>query len=272
MLSLLRKPFKIGVAICLLSVPFGVLRLHQSALPRRWLKADFVIREGELDELGARSSWYYFGQGTQAQVFLSEDRKYVLKVFCSKPKRFIAWRRSNPWAALSDVLLKQSLRLAMESRWEGMQVLSWHLDSVGPHETTLHISPLYSVTVNLDKYIYVIQKRGTLARDYIQALYSARDWQNLDVALASWCGRVDQRLQLGLATVDPDLGRNWGFIDQEPVELDLGSYRRIPKDSTQQSLAASEFRRRLQHWVRKHCPEYRWEETVLTPDHTKYQK
>lgn len=239
------------------------------------LKHDFKIPP-QMREIGFNSNWEtgapseeilqvlcqpftYLTHGNQSTVFVSQDEKYVLKLFRYTRSRFpliqkikcalAQWTNQKPKRDLYTKTTQtlDAAYLAYTEAQEFTQVLFCHLNL---SEGKLPVVRLGKVRLNLDRYRFVLQKR---AEPFKEALLKAKqDPQRMHHLIDSLVALIMERSALGIRNSDPNLGPNFGFLNDEAVEIDFGNYRKAP----QQPQEIANYLLRLEHWLQQNAPEY----------------
>ena len=204
----------------------------------------------------------YLSKGAQSYVFLSADQKYVLKLFrfdnCRIPlgQQFARYLRNRLHLREKYVLpfrekvpkTLMSCKLAYDLAPHLTGVVWVHLN---PRRRNL---PMISVRDRLGRlhcidpafYRFALQKKA-------QTLLSVlRKEPNLAPWIHSYQSLLSELSRLGLANLDPNMGKNFGFIDGKAVEIDFGNF------TLDFSLAAKDpehFSKRLLRWLERHRPD-----------------
>ncbi len=168
----------------------------------------------------------YIGQGAQMIVFASEDGSYVLKLFKGHHKhrfkfsRFIA-ELKNTKGAREEWTSKftdtcRRYQLAIEHLKEETGLILLHF-----HKTTTHLPVTLidrsAYRLDLSSLPFIIQKRAVMAPDYFrqnpekraQAKQTLKDF-------------FTKRIEKGFSDPRQTLTINYGFIDDTPIQLDVG--------------------------------------------------
>ena len=204
----------------------------------------------------------YLDKGAQSYVFLSADQKYVLKLFrfdsCRIPLGQRLVRLARKWAHLREKHFLP-LEVKVPKTFDSCS-LSYHLapDLTGVIWVHLNPRPIkvpfirvidrLKVSHRIDPAIYrfVIQKK---AKPFLQVLRDAPDPLPY---VRSYFSLLSKLSKLGLANLDPNMGKNFGFIDGEAVEIDFGNF------AFNHTLAAQDpeqFSKRLIRWLKQHRPD-----------------
>ncbi|MCP5506506.1 MAG: hypothetical protein H7A38_06455 [Chlamydiales bacterium] len=217
-------------------------------------------------------SYTYLASGSQSYVFLSEDGNYVLKFF--KHKR---WRLSPLLEALPLPANLEAKRL----RWKEKKNETVH-STFGscitsfrtfPKETgTLFVhlnkSPLdqtivlrdrigFKHHIELSDVEFVLQKRAIPTDHYLLSLKEEGKTEEAKEALASLLAFTFHRAQKGFSDKDPHPIRNFGFIEGEAVEIDIGGFHHDPKKDLNyfRNHEILRIERKLLPWLEENYPD-----------------
>jgi hypothetical protein len=207
--------------------------------------------------------FYYLDRGKQSFVFVSADDKYVLKFFDVK----CSWSGGMLSSLSSEDCQKKLLRLI-----HGYRIAdAYDRDYGGVLFTQIVPNPSLQLnvivtdrfgfkhTIDLSSVPFVVQKKAVPTRTVLTALLI-----NHDVSAA--CHKLRQIIDMyveehrrGLWDSDHNFMYNTGFIDDQPVRIDLG---RLSLDEEKQNpqIFAREIKKiafdRLEDWLERHFPLY----------------
>lgn len=142
----------------------------------------------------------YLARGCQAYVFLSEDKKHVLKLF----------RRRK--SVEKEHLFCKAATLAYTKAKHETALEAIHL-SPGENLPTVVLRGRLgrSFSLPLDAVAFALQKK-------VEPLKNGEDLR----------GFLKKRLEKGILNLDRNPDRNWGILDGEIIEIDFGSYIEEP--------------------------------------------
>lgn len=208
----------------------------------------------------------YLDRGNQTTVFLSQDGQYVLKLFRYRRSRF-AWiesikgsfarfRHKKPkhalWAKMQKTL--EAAHLAYTEGRSFTQLVYIHLNITENLLPTVTLKAHQAYHLPLDKYRFVIQRKAT---PFKEALLAAKKQPaKMHQCIDSLVDLLHARSAHGIQNADPNLGPNFGFIDERAVEIDFGNYRKSLPDPARQSQEIAQYFGRFAEWLQKNCPEY----------------
>lgn len=209
----------------------------------------------------------YLARGSQAFAFISEDQKYVLKLFKQHkwhPKNILGYLplSFNPY--FKDYLHRQgkqqsllsSCKAALLHVKEDTGVLFAHLNP-----TPLSLPPLALIdkhgkpwTLDLSQSCFLLQKKADLFYPHVQMLMEKGNVEGAKYAITSTIKLLDRFFTMGVFENNAILRKNFGFIDNEAIQFDIGKFKfdasRKP-DKREIRIASKNFHR----WVGKNYPE-----------------
>jgi hypothetical protein len=258
----MRKLFYLALAILLAFWTFRPVERFSKDRPHdeRWNVHS--LDEQEKHEIGKilDQKFTYTSRGAQAFVFFSEDRNYVLKLF--RKSRFEApwWVHLVPGGfhykkkkvdSKTANLIKDftSYQLAFDHLKEETGLLLVHLNASNNFQKTVSlVEGSKEFKIELDRYDYILQKRGELVCPTIEQFLENNDLASAKTALRSLLEVFRTRLDKGIADHEPNIGKNFAFIGAQALEIDVG---RFSLDHAQPPVIRSEFK----SWLRSKSPE-----------------
>lgn len=187
--------------------------------------------------------YQYLACGNQAFAFLSEDGRYVLKFFKQKlfePPFIWKWvslfdgkgRRAKKIWKKQDKLERDfaSYRIAFDDLKEETGLVFVHLNAtewIGKEVIVSDKSQAEHALV-LDRLNFILQRRADLVYPTIDRLMAEGHVAEAKEALSSILKLFASRCGKGIADSDPDLDKNFGFIDGRAVQIDIGRFTRDP--------------------------------------------
>ncbi len=219
----------------------------------------------------------YLGKGDQCYAFLSEDGKWVLKMFIVKHLK------PSPLFTLIPSVgklqeYKQSIELEKRQQLEGL-LNSYKLayDVYRPESGCLYmhfnnsqrLNRAVSVTdklgrewtVDLDPLAFVIQQRAVPLRDEMDQLLSRDNVRRAKKRIRQTIALYLRQYALGIHDWEKDVMNNNGFVGEKPVHFGVEDL--IVDESVQSKEAQIEHLVRvcqsMEQWVSSHFPEYRQE-------------
>lgn len=202
----------------------------------------------------------YLGSGNHTYAFVSADEKTVIKFFKQKHMRVQAPFLSS----------ETKLRRAKE-RYESFSSYLLAYEKLRPETGLLylHFNPTrylhQTVTlidqhgkkhrINLDDMEFLVQKKATLSFDHLSQLFSEGAYDKAISSICSLLHLVAKRNQMGIYDKDLQFYKNFGFIDNQAVEIDIGEFR-VGQEvrPTREELQALSFQ--LKEFIQKSAPEF----------------
>lgn len=212
----------------------------------KWQVADTTQNDPWVHTI-LNQKFHYLAHGGQCYAFASEDGRYVLKFFKHHQRR-VPWLFSNlplP-SSLEHLREKQrnkrenklirdfsSYKLCFEKLPEETGLLFVHLNKTISRLPSVVIIDKLNIEhrIALDELEFVIQKRAMLAYAYIDQLMKANRIEDARKAVGSICDLIIKRSQKGIFDEDAKIHRNFGFIEDKAVVVDVG---RLKIDATRQ--------------------------------------
>jgi hypothetical protein len=186
----------------------------------------------------------FLGKGGQSYAFLSPDQTIVLKVFKIHHRSPLhLWKYLALFSPLEN-LYQKVLDLKVEKELRALN--SFHIAFADLKEETgllyLHLNPTdflhQTVTlrdklgvphlIDLDHIPFALQKRATLPKPTLRKLMKEGKTQEAKQLLDSMLLFLKKRSQKGIADRDPIIEKNFGFLEGQAIEIDLGSFFRDP--------------------------------------------
>lgn len=216
--------------------------------------------------------YHFLESGGECYVFESEDRKAVLKFFKHHhmrsesildriwiPPLFDLFRvhfRDGQKEKLNKFFT--SCLLADTHFREGTGLLYLHLNKTEHLGKKLHLFDPIGVlhTLNLDQVEFALQKKAQMAYPTLSALAQAGELEGAKKRLSSLLDLIEKRCQAGIADHDARK-RNFGFVGQQAIELDLGSFSKNPTLAKPEALKKTLLLEtvKLRRWLKKYHPE-----------------
>jgi hypothetical protein len=223
-------------------------------------------------------SFRYLGAGGTSFVFLGEDGKTVLKLFKHHQLFFkhSLWHVAFPGVAdvwrIRKILYREkehrhkrhfsffpSCSLAFDELKEetGLIYLCQRPNRYFNRKITLYDTWGISHRFDLGKTAFALQKKATLLFPYLKERIGQGRTEEARQAIDAFIALIIHRCKKGIGDRDPNLGINFGFIDKNAVEFDLGSYYSNPSLNTPFKAAREVFFTTfaLQKWLEKESPE-----------------
>lgn len=233
----------------------------------------------------------FLGMGSECFTFLSQDKTTVIKFFKLDQMRFVyfkrAWKKEdhsnldNPAHWLHRLPLPSSLepyiqkvvgirmfriqntfnscKIAWDRLREETGLLYVHLNPTKQLHKKLVIYDKIGVkhTIDLDSTRFVMQKRAELVTPKIRKLCKEGKETEARRCIDSLVKLILERSKKGIADRDPLVKQNFGFIEDQALEIDTGSFS-IDERMKNPFLSHRELyveTRELQEWLQKNSPD-----------------
>ncbi len=226
-------------------------------------------QEALLDQV-ASQTFRYLGSGAECYAFLSEDGQIVIKLFKQKHMKtqipFAGCPMPYEYKLMRDELISRrsakrmkcfgSYQIAYERIKKYTGVLFLHLN----HTTNINrsirlITPKGKPYIlDMDKLEFLIQKRADSVYIHIMELMDSGKVEEAKDAITSILDLLVNRSLSGVGDSDTDCEKNIGFINGEPVHIDVGEfYSMKPCFPSYQTFSA--MTKDLRLWLNSHYPE-----------------
>ena len=187
------------------------------------------------------SKCHYLGSGNHTYAFVSDDGEIVIKFFKQKHMRTKTWADSLSIPAKRifyptgkiDRRMKErqnsfsSYKLAFEKLPEETGILYLHLNKTDNLNLPLTLIDQNGVAleVSLDEMEFLIQKKATLVFHHLRDLYKKGQSKEAERAILSLFEIVATRSQKGIYDKDLQFFKNFGFVNNRAIEIDIGEFR-----------------------------------------------
>ncbi len=235
-----------------------------------WEIPSSLIDDPKLIDQILNQKFTYFNKGSQAYVYLSEDKKYVLKFLKQNKLHPNTWLARipfsfNPHYQRSLFLKKklastfQAIKTAFTDFKEETGLLYVHLNRSNNLKKTITIFDRKGKLhlVDLDKTSFLIQKKANLIYIRITELMAQGDIEGAKGIITSVFSLIDHLGRRGVVDNDPILRKNFGLIDDRAVQIDIGRMRIDPvraENLTYKSEVAS-ITTSFKKWIEKNHPD-----------------
>lgn len=236
---------------------------------------DFPLKEGQqqLVDTILSQQFKFLGKGSQGYAFTSDDRHYVLKFFKFKhltpPFALSFLPDIPPFADYKEKKKAQKLR-KLNRLFEGYRLAYEKVPEqsglvflqLNPSHVTRYVTVFdksgFKHTIDLGKVPFLIQKK---AKDLRTVLREALAQGNVTLAKERLSQIIDlyvSQYQQGLYDQDFGVMHNTGFIEEQPIRLDLGQLAQ--DDNMKQSAVyqknLTQVVNKMIKWIRKNAPEH----------------
>ncbi|HEV8051596.1 MAG TPA: hypothetical protein VGP47_03810 [Parachlamydiaceae bacterium] len=212
--------------------------------------------------------FYYLDRGKQSFVFISQDRKYVLKFFDNR------CLRSGMLPFLFSIGKKKCSK-KLKRLFEGYQIAQSHdATNAGLLFLQLAADPSNHLQVvvkdrfgldhviNLSEVPFVIQEKAIPLRQLISSLLEKGNVEEAKFRFRQIIDMYVDEYQHGIFDSDHNFMYNTGFVDNRPLRIDLGRLRleeAIKDPEVYEEDLEKIGIQRLGDWLERHFPQYRKE-------------
>lgn len=242
--------FLILIALCISAARF----CHHQTKGFRLTKVQSNLFDTHVQELSIEEIQYirslfaqpfrYLGRGHQSFVFISDDQEHVIKVFNNAHQRKIAFFKVlsyipffNGWASqkMSSTQTKcqktfESYAIAFEEMRDQTGLLFSHLNATEGLPPITLIDPLnIRHRLNSNTLGFLIQKKVKLVYPALEEWIQHEDIDKAKRALSNLLDLFMWKCQKGIFDNDPLIRTNFGFLDEDAVQIDVGP---LSKDLT----------------------------------------
>lgn len=169
--------------------------------------------------------FYFLNRGLQSYVFASADNKYVIKFILMDNQVFLpkSWQISKH-QKLENLI--SSFELAYTHAQQETALIYLHLSDTNNLLPKLLIETptKQNAYVKLDCCRFAIQKKVTLLKDFFSYVSNLKEEEELKAKIDTFLILIKNRAIKGIYNSDSNIGRNFGFLGDEAVELDFGGY------------------------------------------------
>ncbi|NGX37331.1 MAG: hypothetical protein K1000chlam2_00485 [Chlamydiae bacterium] len=212
--------------------------------------------------------FYFLGSGVQFYVFIGKDHQTVLKLFKHHHMGFSTDFLSQFLPPSHSLLKKrekrmlhlfESVKIASQKLPRQTGVIYTHLQKTDRllGETVIHDKLHIAYPINLDKTEFVLQKLATPVYEHLDSLFREKRIEEAIASMHSLVDLIRTRSELGIKNKDGNILENCGFLDNQPIELDIGSFvlRSVSTHPNPHQKAALSATLQLLGWIKRHYPE-----------------
>lgn len=215
----------------------------------------------------------YFGKGDQCYVFLGQDKKTILKFFKHEYTILPPTIKSHyflktplhllfPKMCLKErhlLPLFESSKIAYTFLKNETGLLLLHLNKTSDQFPTVEIKDAIGVShkVELDTTEFILQSKADLLFSHLENTIQTKPIKEAKKLIRSIFEVISERCDKGIRNMDCMIGRNFGFVEGRPVELDTGSFVHDETLKSQEGKSAELQRqtKKLKHWLSRKHPE-----------------
>lgn len=207
----------------------------------RWKSAPLTHSQREEMEHILDQPFFYLGGGHESYAFVSQDGQFVLKFFKHQTVRLSFLKtalvsKGHFFAQLQKARSERldrtftSCMIAYQQLPKETGLLFLHLNREEKIGKSVWIQDRLGIrhSIDLDQTEFVIQKKADLARERLSKLLAYGETPALREAIDSLLSLLYRRAMSGIYDRDVRILDNFGFVGNEAVEIDVGSY--LPGD------------------------------------------
>ncbi len=202
------------------------------------------VTDPQIDQVNHLLSqrYHFLGHGGQGYSFISADGKYVLKLFKMHHMRvpdFIqkmstvgrVKQLQESWMAYREKKHRKifsSCKLAYDDLKEETGLLYVHLNTTkGLHPTVRIVDRIgVEIELHIDQAPFALQKKGELAFTTFKKDLLTHNQAGLKKEIASFLRFIADRSRKGIEDTDAGLYRNYAYLEEDLIQIDIGSFRR----------------------------------------------
>ena len=220
----------------------------------------------EIDRI-LNQKFTYFDKGSQSYVFISEDKKHVLKFLkqCKlRPRTWLAYipLSFNPYRQQKLFFQEKRRRtfdaqkIAFTEFRKETGLLYAHLNRTNNLQKSVELFDKKGrgYTIALDNTSFSIQKKVNLVYPHLSELIKQGNQEKAKKVISSFCSLVDLFAQKGVIDHDPIVRKNFGVLDDEVIQFDIGRMRIGPPQNRADEVANAH--KKIERWIAKHHPEF----------------
>ncbi len=199
----------------------------------------------------------YLDQGHQIFAFISKDGKYILKFI--KNRKFPILKNIKSKRGISKRRHYRSCEIAFEEYLEQTGLLYVHFSNITSDLPSLMVKDKVGLTyhVDLNKVEFMLQKRASTIKDRFEEYKKRGNLSLAKIDLVRTLNFVLERAQRGFFDKAPNIINNFGFIENNPVEFDVGGFYRDSNKTIHHFYVfeIEKLRRRITKWLDKNYSE-----------------
>jgi len=217
--------------------------------------------------------FHYLGCGGQCFAFGSEDGQYVIKFFKHKIRKPYSYFLKAALPKALDVRRKRKLdkelfkvnrdftsyKIAYEDLQEETGLIYIHLNKATSLNRSVCIVDKLGIEhqIPLDGIEFIVQAQAQLLYLRIDDLMARGDTAGAKLSLHAVLATIVKRCQKGVFDEDPRIHRNFGFIGEKPIFIDVGRFVHDPlrKDPTVYKADLLTITKRFRTWLKASHPE-----------------
>lgn len=201
------------------------------------------------------TTFRYLGKGGQSYIFVSEDDRYVLKLFRSSRLNILKLLPFENEIARHENLIRQTLQsysIADRCLKEETGLIGVHLTPKGNLPPLKIIDKLgIAHVLNPSDYPFVIQEKAVLVKERISQLMDSGDLMGAKQTLSSLFTLIEERKAKKIYDGDANVLKNFGFCGDRPIQIDGGRFSVSPCSEEKLQKSSDE----LLRWINENYPQ-----------------
>jgi len=208
-----------------------------------WETSSLSSEEEKEVKQALSQSFRYFGCGGQSYIFFSDDGRYAIKFFKQRlfqppiwlniplvPWLFPKYAAKKKWQR-EDKLKRDfsSYVLAFKELKTETGLLYVHLNKTSHLKEKTKLIDRLNIChlVDLNQFDFVLQRKADLVYDRIVRQMNEGNIEEAKKTISRILDFISSRCKKGFHDRDPNIRTNCGFIDDQPIKIDVG---RISKE------------------------------------------
>ncbi len=277
---------KIYYVIFFTALSLGLLKIYDKLIDGFYISRvygilpqvqEFDLKHNNLDliemDKALKSSFKYLSSGSQCFVFLSEDGKYVLKLF-----KNYRWKTPYVFRLLPNLpylnsfqekiaktkhagILKtyNSAKLSYTTLKDetGLIYLQLNIKPQTKKEVTLYNRLKKKYSLDLSQVPFALQKYATPVPEVLLTYKVNQNLSGAKKCIDNLLEYAIERRKLKITDSDPHFINNFGYINNKPVSLDIGGLLIDPKKDIEYFFTkeVNKISKKLLPWLHKNYPE-----------------
>jgi hypothetical protein len=224
--------------------------------------------QADLDQI-LNQKFTYYSKGSQSYVFISEDKRFILKFLKQtklRPKSWLAYipLSFNPY--YQQYLFKQekcqstfsSCKVAFQELKKESGLIYVHLNKSRDlnKKITIFDKNGNKHDVDIDKTCFYVQKHAQLIYSRISELMHNHDIEGAKRIISSVFSLIDFLGKKGVFDNDPILRKNFGLIEDVAVQIDIGKLRidTVRQETLAYKQEVGSITQSFKTWIEKNYP------------------
>ena len=210
----------------------------------------------------------YLDRGTQSFAFQSADQKYVIKFFDMKhltPKTLLKLlpfqfsyktrKLHNRQKRLEETFSTVKLAYAELKEESGLRFVHLNNSKELHQKITLVDRQGKEWLVDLDGTAFIVQEKAQVFLKHFHELIQKKDFEGLKRAEQSILDLIARRCQKGFLDNDKGVIRNFGFVGNRAIQIDIGELVKDEKIKNNASLEVKRVQNKINAWKQQSYPD-----------------